>query len=414
MPASPLLDSEPELAVERRLRLEAEAAARKAQGASRMKDEFLATLSHELRTPLNAILGWTQTLRRGGAAPETMARALAQIEQSAQSQARLIDDLLNVSDIVAGRLRLEVQPMRLMQSVNAVIEAMSPAIEEKEIHLDTSFDAGADIVHGDPVRVQQIFWNLLSNAVKFTPTRGRIRVVASRDASHASIAIADSGEGIRPEFLPHVFDRFSQGASSRKQHGGLGIGLAIARHLVELHGGSVEAQSEGEGRGAVFKVRLPLRAWQGAADIADQRGAEAPAAVAHLRARSLTGLRIMTVDDDRNTREMLREALQRAGAQVVTAESARDALEKLAGFRPDLLVSDIGMPTEDGYDLLRQIRALGPGGGGAIPAVALTGYAREEDRMATWRAGYQAVMPKPVNLEELLSTLAALGRRARH
>jgi CheY-like chemotaxis protein len=239
-------------------------------------------------------------------------------------------------------------------------------------------------------------------------------VVASRDASHASIAIADSGEGIRPEFLPHVFDRFSQGASSRKQHGGLGIGLAIARHLVELHGGSVEAESEGEGRGAVFKVRLPLRTWRGAADVADPRADVAPPAAARVRARSLEGLRIMTVDDDRNTREMLREVLQRAGAQVATAESARDALEKLASFRPDLLVSDIGMPTEDGYDLLRQIRALGPAAGGAIPAVALTGYAREEDRLRTWRAGYQAVMPKPVNLEELLSTLAALGRRTRH
>jgi CheY-like chemotaxis protein len=271
-----------------------------------------------------------------------------------------------------------------------------------------------DVVHGDPVRIQQVVWNLLSNAIKFTPGGGSIAVEVAREGNVARLSIADSGEGIRPEFLPHVFDRFSQAdASSRRRHGGLGIGLAITRYLVGLHGGSVQAESAGEGRGSVFTVRLPLSPGATAAAGAERRGGARPgAAASNGRRTQLTGLRILTVDDDRNTREMLQEALRSFGAEVLTAESARDALEKLKAFKPHLLVSDIGMPAEDGYDLLRQVRALGPAQGGLVPAVALTGYAREEDRVLTWRAGFQAMTPKPVNLDELLSMLAALAGRS--
>ena len=398
---------------EKALRLEAEAVTRSAQAASRMKDEFLATLSHELRTPLNAILGWTQTLQGGNTNRQTLMRALAQIEQSAQAQSKLIDDLLNVSDIVAGRLRLEVQPMRLIPAINAVIEALYPAMESKAIRLETNLDAGADFIRGDPVRIQQIVWNLLSNAAKFSPRRGRIQLALKRAGALAEIRITDSGDGISAEFLPYVFDRFRQAdASTRKRHGGLGLGLAIARYLTEMHGGTIEALSQGEGCGATFVVRLPIQisseeACPPARPDAPQHG------IPDSRGRTprLRGLRILTVDDDRNTRDMLREALQRNGAEVEVAASARDALDKLRRFRPDVLVSDIGMPEEDGYDLLRQVRTLPATRGGTTPAVALTGYAREEDRAATRRAGYQAVTPKPVNLDELVATIAAVARQ---
>jgi CheY-like chemotaxis protein len=378
--------------------------------ASHIKDEFLATLSHELRTPLNAILGWTQTLQGGNIRRETLLRALAQIEQSAQAQARLIDDLLNVSDIVSGRLRIEVQPMRLVSTINAAIETLYPAIHAKEIRLEKAFDPAADVISGDPARMRQVVWNLLSNAVKFTPRGGRVRVRLARSDSCADISVVDSGEGINPEFLPYVFDRFRQAdASSRKRHGGLGLGLAIVRHLVEMHGGTVEAISDGSGRGATFTVRLPLRAaWD------EQRcaGSDADVAVVRARRHKLTGLRILAVDDDRNTREMLQEALERAGARVQSAVSARDALAKLRVFHPDVLLSDIGMPDEDGYDLMRQIRVLPAEEGGATPAIALTGYAHDEDRDATRAAGYQAVTAKPVNLDDLLTTITSVaGRR---
>lgn len=405
-----MLDVSQHKQTEHALRREAETMARGAQVAVRVKDEFLATLSHELRTPLNAILGWTQTLQSGSARKETVLRALAQIEQSARAQARLIDDLLNVSDMVAGRLRLDVQPMRLTPTINAALGTLAPAIDAKEILLVTSFDPAADVVSGDPARMRQVIWNLLSNAVKFTPRFGQIRLTLARMDSKAVIAVSDTGEGINPEFLPCVFDRFLQAdGSSRKRHGGLGLGLAIVRHLVEMHGGTVEAHSEGEGRGSTFSVYLPMRtAWD------EARGADAEdsiRAAGRAREHQLTGLRILTVDDDRNTREMLQEALEHAGAQVLSAESAQDALGKLKNFLPDVLVSDIGMPNEDGYDLLRQVRVLPREQGGATPAIALTGYAGDEDRTATRNAGYQAVTPKPVNLDELLSTIAVVAEQ---
>jgi PAS domain S-box-containing protein len=399
---------------EQALRLEAQAVTRSAQMAGRMKDEFLATLSHELRTPLNAILGWTQTLQGGNTSSQTVSRALSQIEKSAQAQSKLIDDLLNVSDIVAGRLRLEVQPMRLSPAIQAVVEALHPTLAAKAIRLHTAFDAAADVVLGDPVRIQQIVWNVLSNSVKFTPHGGRIELALRRVDSQAEISVTDSGHGINREFLPYVFDRFRQAdASTRKRHGGLGLGLSIARYLTEMHGGSIEALSEGEGRGATFVVRLP--GWGRYEETAPTpMGAAFRGSVAaRRRDERLRGLRILTVDDDQSTREMLGEALRRAGAEVMVAGSARDALQLLPVFRPDVLVSDIGMPDEDGYDLLRSIRALPADRGGTIPAVALTGYAREEDRAATRRAGYQAVTPKPVNLEELIGILAAVAPMGR-
>jgi len=390
---------------EQRLRLQAEAISADAQAASRMKDEFLANLSHELRTPLNAILGWTQTLQSGDTRRETVLRALAQIEQSAQAQARLIEDLLNVSDIVAGRMRLDVRPMCLVPVINAAIETLYPAINAKGIHLETAFDLDADVISGDPGRVRQIMWNLLSNAVKFTPRQGKIRIALRRDDSHAAIAVTDSGHGIPADFLPYVFDRFRQAdGSTRKPHSGLGLGLAIARHLAEMHGGTIEVYSAGAGCGATFTVRLPVAAiWvdTGKETARTEKGRIA----AFARRRSLAGLRILTVDDDDNTRDMLQEALAQAGAEVLAAASARDALEKLQRFRPDVLVSDIGMPNEDGCDLLHQVRVLPRERGGATPAIALTGYARDEDRAATRDAGYQAVTTKPVNLDELLSTI---------
>ena len=390
---------------EQHLRLQAEAVSHDAQAASRMKDEFLANLSHELRTPLNAILGWTQTLQSGETRRETVLRALAQIEQSAQAQARLIEDLLNVSDIVAGRMRLDVRPMCLVPAINAAIETLYPAINAKGIRLETAFDLDADVISGDPGRMRQIMWNLLSNAVKFTPRQGKIRITLRRDDSHAAIAVTDSGQGIASDFLPYVFDRFRQyDGSTRKPHGGLGLGLAIARHLAEMHGGTIEVYSAGAGCGATFTVRLPVApVWEDAGKEAARTANGRIAAFAHRR--SLAGLRILTVDDDDNTRDMLQEALAQAGAEVLAAASARDALEKLQRFRPDVLVSDIGMPNEDGCDLLHQVRVLPRERGGATPAIALTGYARDEDRAATRDAGYQAVTTKPVNLDELLATI---------
>jgi PAS domain S-box-containing protein len=397
------------------LRRQAEAVTSDAQAASRMKDEFLANLSHELRTPLNAILGWTQTLQSGDTTKETLLRALAQIEQSAREQAKLIDDLLNVSDIVAGHLRLDVRPMCLVPSINAAIETLYPAINAKSLHLETTFELDADVISGDLGRVRQIMWNLLSNAVKFTPQHGKIRIALCRDASHAAIVVTDTGKGIAPDFLPYVFDRFHQADSStRKPHGGLGAGLAIARHLAEMHGGTIEVYSAGEGCGSTFTLRLPIATrWKDAANAGEVAHRETSRTATASRRHSLAGLRILSVDDDSNTRDMLQEALAQAGAEVWAAASARDAFDKLQDFRPDVLVSDIGMPNEDGCDLLQQIRLLPAQRGGTTPAIALTGYARDDDREAARRAGYQAVVTKPVSLDELLSTILSVAARRR-
>lgn len=409
--------AEPPLAEhDKALRLDAEAATKSARVADRIKDEFLVTLSHELRTPLNAILGWAQTLQAGDTRPETLLLALARIEQSAKAQSKLIDDLLNVSDILAGRVRLEMQQMRLTPAIDAAIEALRPALEAKGIRLRTAFEQTDDAIFGDPVRIQQILWNLLANAVKFTSRDGCIEVGLARVDVHGNVRLAEirvtnTGDGISAEFLPYVFDRFRQeDCSSRKRHGGLGLGLSIARYLTEMHDGTIEAYSAGKGCGATFVMRLPMHAvreervrrvgFSAEVDIAT----EPPGA-----RRSLSGLRVLTVDDDPNTREMLQEALRISGAEVEAAACVREAMEKLRRYRPHVLISDIGMPEEDGFDLVRRLRSLPAEEGGDIPAIALTGYAREEDRAATRRAGYQAVAPKPVNLGELIATIRAVA-----
>lgn len=397
------------LAREQLLRTEAEA-------ANRAKDDFLATLSHELRTPLNAILGWTQTLQRGESSRDALLKALSQIETGANAQAKLINDLLNVADIGAGRLRLEIQPVNLIRLVESVAESLRPAMEAREIAFTSALDPAADGISGDPARLQQIAWNLLSNAVKFTPRGGDIRVELRRLHSQIEFSVTDTGEGIDAQFLPFVFDRFRQADESiKRRHGGLGLGLAIVRHLAELHGGFVSAHSDGEGRGARFSVCLPIQALQESGyTSAPVDPAPLPPSGAQqqdVRPMPLAGLRIVSVDDDPSTREMLHEALIRGGASVTSAASAQEALATLKSIRPDVLVSDIGLPEEDGYDLIRQVRELSVAAGGDTPAVALTGYARAQDQQAALAAGYQAFLAKPVNLDELLAILVELGSK---
>ena len=392
---------------EQMLRTEAEA-------ANRAKDDFLATLSHELRTPLNAILGWTQTLQLGDTTKSALLRALGQIETSANAQAKLINDLLNVADIGAGRLRLEIQPVSLIPLVESVIESLGPAMAARDIVFKSELDPVAGTISGDPGRLQQIVWNLLSNAVKFTARGGHITITLRQRTPDVELSVIDDGDGISAEFLPFVFDRFRQADESiKRRHGGLGLGLAIVRHLAELHGGSVSAHSDGKGHGARFSVRLPIRAIQPAGsrlDAVDAPAAATPAAAfVARRPQPLTGLRIVSVDDDSGTREMLHEALVRAGARVASAASAREALVLLQSVRPDVLVSDIGLPDEDGYDLIRQVRSLPADAGGKTPSIALTGYARLQDQQAVLAAGYQAFLAKPVNLSELVAVLIELG-----
>ncbi|MHB8624115.1 MAG: PAS domain-containing hybrid sensor histidine kinase/response regulator [Sulfuricaulis sp.] len=374
--------------------------------ANRAKDNFLATLSHELRTPLNAVLGWVQTLDLAHDNKETLARAVEAINQSAQTQARLIDDLLDVSDIVAGKLRLDVKPMSLAAVINNAIESLQPSMTAKEIQFTAQYDPEAESFHGDAARIQQIIWNLVANAVKFTSYRGNIRVVLNRHPSHVKITVEDDGVGISATFLPYVFHRFRQAdSSSRRRHGGLGLGLAIVRHLVELHDGTVEAESLGIGHGARFTVRLPVRTPTANKQMEPASLATNTVSISSSSVPRLNGISILSVDDDRNTREMLQAALQRAGAKVFSGSSAAEALTLLQRHKPDVLISDIGLPEEDGYDLLRAVRALPFEAGGATPAIALTGYVTAQDRAATMLEGYQAFISKPVNLNQLINTL---------
>ncbi|MDI1445084.1 GAF domain-containing protein [Polyangium sp. 6x1] len=380
-----------------------------AQEATRMRDEFLGTVSHELRTPLNAVLGWTRMLRTASLNGTSQERALATIERNAMLQARLVEDLLDASRIVMGKLRLELRTLDLVGPINAAIEAVRPAATAKSVRLENSLERGACLVEGDPSRVQQIVWNLLTNAIKFTPHGGRVELTLGRSGQHARITVRDTGEGIRPDFLPYVFDRFRQGDSTTtRKHGGLGLGLAIVRHLVELHGGVVRADSAGEGKGAVFSVLLPLSPNPDLLASLD-RYTPQPAGLEELP--SLEGLRLLLVDDEQDSREMLAAMLQQCGAVVRCVSSAVAALSALDEFRPDVLVSDIGMPGEDGYALIRQIRALKPARWGALPAVALTAYASAEDRVRVLAAGFQMHVPKPVDAAELAATVASLSPR---
>jgi PAS domain S-box-containing protein len=396
-----------------RARAEAERLYREAQESSRLKDEFLATVSHELRTPLTAILGWAHMLRTGQFDTDSARRAFETVERNARAQAQLIDDLLDVSRIVAGKLRIDVRPVDPNSFIEAAVEAVRPAAEAKGVRLQKVLDTGVVTVSGDPVRLQQIVWNLLSNAIKFTPRGGRVQVRLERVNSHVEVAVSDTGAGIPAGFLPHVFDRFRQAdQKTTRQHGGMGLGLAIVRHLVELHGGTVKAESLGEGHGATFTVLLP---------VAPVYHAEEEGARVHPAAREtlpkfelfdrLDGLKILVVDDEPDTREMLKAGLGQCGAEVAAAASTAEALEAIEKSAPDLLISDIGMPGEDGYELIRRVRELPAEAGGRLPAIALTAYARVEDRMHALRVGYQMHVPKPVELAELAAVAASLVRR---
>jgi PAS domain S-box-containing protein len=379
--------------------------------ANQRMNEFLAMVSHELRTPLNAMLGWIRLLRSGRLEPETVERGLATIERNTIAQAQLIEDLLDVSRIVSGKLRLTVEPVDLEPPIRAAVDAVRLAAEAKNVRLQTVLDSTAGLVSGDATRLQQVFWNLLANAIKFTPKGGHVRLELARVDSSVEICVRDTGQGIAPEFLPHVFDRFRQAdASSSREAGGLGLGLAIVKHLVEAHGGTVRAESEGLGKGAAFYVRLPitpvrkesLRAAEAAAAGADRRLGmfDCPA--------SLAGVRVLAVDDEADTREMLALVLGECDAEVRTAASAAEALAVLDEWDAEVLVSDIGMPSEDGYDLIRKVRARPASRGGGVPAVALTAYARFEDRMRALQAGFQMHVPKPVEPAELVTVVDSL------
>ena len=394
-----------------RLHGEMAAARAAAEAANRAKDGFLSTLSHELRTPLNAVYGWATMLERGTLDAEQSRRALQIILRNVNAQVRLIDDLLDLSKVETGRLRFTVQPVDLRAVVEEALEGIRPAAEAKGIRLQPVLASPGGPVGGDPDRLLQVVWNLLSNAVKFTPKEGRVQIQLQRVDSHVEILVSDTGEGIAPDLLPHVFDAFRQAdGSSARRHGGLGVGLALVRSLVELHGGSVFAESPGEGRGATFVVKLPLML----ANIPEP-SLPAPAASAPLRSPSsnlsLAGVRVLVVDDDPNAVELNREILTQAGGQVQGCAGAEDALLMLQQWRPDVLVSDIEMPRVDGYSLIRRVRALDPDRGGKTPALALSAYGRLEDRVRSLMAGFNFHVSKPVDPRELVTIVASLAGR---
>jgi PAS domain S-box-containing protein len=401
---------------EREQLLQSERTARSdAERASRMKDEFLATLSHELRTPLNAILGWSQILERGSRSPADLGEGLATISRNARAQTQIIEDLLDMSRIVSGKLRLDVQRTDLAAIVRAAVETVRPAADAKSLRLQAVLDPLAGPVSGDPNRLQQVFWNLLTNAVKFTPKGGRVQVLLERVNSHLEASVIDTGEGIKPEFLPHVFDRFRQedGGTTRR-HGGLGLGLSIVKQLVELHGGSVRAKSGGPGQGTTFTVALPVTVIHPEpGSEPERRHPKAPDSTTLLPdiCVQVEGVRVLVVDDEPDARALVKRFLEDCKAVVTTAASAEDAMGYLRSERFDVLVSDIGMAGEDGYSLVRRVRALGRELGGDIPAVALTAYARAEDRMKAMVAGFQQHVVKPVEPAELITVVAVLAGR---
>ncbi|HEX8141224.1 MAG TPA: response regulator [Pyrinomonadaceae bacterium] len=397
-----------------RMLIREQAARAEAERANRTKDEFLATLSHELRTPLTAILGWSHLLRTNKLDEANTARALETIERNARSQSQLIDDLLDVSRIITGKLRLELRPVELVPIIETAIDSMRPAAEARAIRFDVALDHAASLVSGDASRLQQVVWNLFSNAVKFTPEGGSVAVKLECIDSHARITVSDTGQGIDPKFLPFIFDRFRQAdGSTTRKHGGLGLGLAIVRHLVELHGGTIKVHSDGIGRGATFTLGLPLRNGRGQFEHA----AQSPTAI-HKDGQDtfdfppvLDGLRILIVDDDIDSREFITAVLTRCGARVSCCETAAEAIDAIQAWDADLLISDIGLPHEDGYSLIRKVRELGRRQHGQIPAIALTAYASTEDRAHALAAGFQMHVTKPVEPEELVAAISNLAGR---
>lgn len=380
-------------------------ARREAQAANRAKDEFLSVVSHEIRTPLNAMLGWAQILAGRPAEPEALQKGLNVIVRNAKAQARIIEDILDVSRIITGKLRLELRPLEVVQVVRAAVEVVRPAAEARHIDVELSVGDGL-VVSGDPDRLQQVVWNLLSNAIKFTPREGRVRVLVRPVGSSVEIAVIDSGKGISREFLPYVFDRFRQADSSMSRgHGGLGLGLAIVRYIVEMHGGTVEAESAGEGQGATFRVMLPVReTWERVSDPGGKRTPEEPEAPTSLA--SIAGLRVLVVDDEPDAREILTAILESKGAITKAAASASEAMAAVDQFEPDVVLSDIGMPGEDGLSFIRRLRALGA----AMPAIAISAYASADDSERAHLAGFQAHLAKPVDAGALTTAIAGLAQ----
>jgi len=403
------ITQEKQLQEERDRLLDSERTARQmAERSSRVKDDFLATLSHELRSPLNAILGWGQLLRMKPPTPEVLSKAIEAIERNSHAQARLIEDLLDMSSIVSGKFRLEVQTVDPAALIQTTVESVLPAAEAKEIRLQQVLDPLAGPIKGDPNRLQQVIWNLLSNAVKFTSKGGTIQIHLQRVNSHCEISVSDTGRGIRPEFLPFVFDRFrQQDSTTTRTEGGLGLGLAIVKQLVEHHGGSVAVNSPGEGQGATFIVRLPI-------SIAKDEFPEAslivpPSVDLDL---SLEGVRILVVDDDADACVVLRRILEEQKASVDTVQSAGGALEKIKAYPPDVLISDVGMPEQDGYQFIAAVRRLA-GPARLVPAIAVTAFARPQDRIRALQAGYNMHVAKPVSATELVTVIARLKAVAR-
>ena len=391
--------------------LEAERAARaEAEHANLMKDEFLATLSHELRTPLNAIVGWTQILLTYHRDDPRTSEGLEVIGRNAKVQTQLIEDLLDMNRIVSGKLRIEVLRVDLQEVVRAAIESVRHSAEAKGLQLTCVLDERAGPILGDPARLQQCCWNLLSNAIKFTPRGGKVHVSLRRVSSHVELAVVDTGQGIGEDFLPYVFERFRQAdASTTRAHRGLGLGLSIVRSLVELHGGTVQAWSEGVGRGSTFRIELPLMAIDEKDATLRRPGSHAEGYVQD--PPSLSGLKILMVDDEADARQLVKRLLEDCGAVVVLAGSAREGLESVRREHPNMLISDIGMPEEDGYAFIRKVRSLRPDEGGDTPAAALSAFARAQDRTRALRAGYQTYIAKPVDPGELAAAVASLARK---
>jgi hypothetical protein len=406
-----------EIEREREELLVSERAARtEAERANRLKDDFLATLSHELRTPLNAIVGWSQLLKIGGLDEKESAEGIEAIERNAKIQAQMIADLLDVSRITSGKLRLDLQPIDPAATVEAAVGAVLPAAGVKEIEVIKIFDRDVGLVSGDAGRLQQVVWNLTNNAVKFTPKGGKIEIRLQRNDSQAVLSVTDNGQGIGPDVLPYIFDRFRQGdATSTRGQSGLGLGLAIAKQLVEMHGGTIRAESPGEGKGATFVVSLPLAPVRKGTDLPAVRpGPRLRAGAGTIDAPvQLEGIRVLVVDDDADSRRLTKRVLADYGAQLMDAENVTQALQVIDDFNPHVLISDLGMPTEDGFDLIRRVRARGYTFHD-LPAVALTAFARMEDRRRALLAGFQVHLTKPVDATELSAVIATLvGRTGR-
>jgi signal transduction histidine kinase len=378
------------------------------QRADRVKDEFLATLSHELRTPLNAVLGYARMLRTGAIPDHKSSQALEVIDRNAAALAQIVEDVLDVSRIVSGKTRLELQSTDVVKVVKNAIATVIPTAEAKGLKLETEINSKTVSISADPNRLQQVIWNLLSNAVKFTPRGGRVTVRVASNEDNAEITIADSGSGIPREFLPHIFERFRQADSgAARRHGGLGLGLAIARHLVEMHGGTIGAESDGRDKGATFRVVLPLMN----VDVRSTARGDFRASRDGSSGLHLVGIRVMVVDDDADALRLVQDILESAGAEVVTVASGEAALQRLESDRPHVLISDLGMPQMDGFQFIRQIRQLTDQGLRRIPAAALTAYARSGDRAKSLRAGYEMHLSKPIEPAELVAAVGALSRR---